>query len=97
MDARTTLPRALRAALEGPTPKSLKDLSVELGVSEKLLPDALEKLSKTLKNSEQRLHRDAARCQSCGFTFDERQRVATPGRCPRCRSERISAARFWIT
>jgi transcriptional regulator len=65
-------------------------------VSEKLLPSALEKLSRTLRNSDERLHHEAARCVACGFAFDERKRFAAPSRCPACRSERIAPARFWI-
>jgi predicted Zn-ribbon and HTH transcriptional regulator len=96
MEARITLPKALQAALSCAEPKPLEQLSVELGVSEKAIPDALEKLSRSLRASGQRLHQVAAVCLECGFDFGERTRMTKPSRCPRCRSERISPARFWI-
>lgn len=96
MEARLTLPRALRAALETSSAKDLKELSVELHVSEKLLPSALEKLSRTLRHAGKKLTQQAACCLDCGFGFDDRSRFSTPSRCPRCRSERIAAARFRI-
>jgi predicted Zn-ribbon and HTH transcriptional regulator len=96
MEARLTLPRALRAALETPSAKDLHELSAELHVSEKLLPGVLEKLSRTLRHSGQKLTQQAACCLECGFGFDDRTRFTTPSRCPRCRSERIAAARFRI-
>ena len=96
MEARLTLPRALRAALETPSAKDLKELSVELHVSEKLLPGVLEKLSRTLRHSGQKLRQQAACCLDCGFSFEDRARFSTPSRCPGCRSERIAPARFRI-
>jgi predicted Zn-ribbon and HTH transcriptional regulator len=39
---------------------------------------------------------EPAECEACGFVFHSRARVATPSRCPRCRSERIAPARFRI-
>lgn len=29
-------------------------------------------------------------CRSCGFTFEMRGKMATPSRCPTCKSERIA-------
>ena len=37
-----------------------------------------------------------AQCRKCGFRFEERSRVKKPGKCPRCKSEWILAARFRI-
>jgi transcriptional regulator len=95
-EAHLTLPQSLRAALSGPTPKDLGELSRELGVSEKLLPDALEKLSRSLAHQGQALHQAPPRCVACGFEFKERERAKRPSRCPRCSSERLTKPRFWI-
>jgi predicted Zn-ribbon and HTH transcriptional regulator len=95
-EARLTLPQAVREALRGPTPKALDQLSRELGVSEKLLPDALEKLSKSLVHQGQRLRQEPARCVVCDFVFDSRERTKRPSRCARCGSERLTRPRFWI-
>jgi predicted Zn-ribbon and HTH transcriptional regulator len=39
---------------------------------------------------------DPARCLDCGYAFEDRRRVSTPSRCPRCRSEAIQDPRFEI-
>jgi len=95
-ESRLTLPQALRQALGGPEPKGLDELSRELGVSEKLLPDALEKLRRSLQNGNARLCQEPPRCLACAFVFEARSRAKRPSRCPRCSSERLSRPRFWI-
>jgi predicted Zn-ribbon and HTH transcriptional regulator len=35
-------------------------------------------------------------CQTCGFLFRDRTRLTRPSRCPRCRSESITAPRYGI-
>jgi len=95
-EARLTLPRALREALHGPVPKGLDELSRELGVSEKELPDAIEKLRRSLQHTAERVHQTPPRCLACGFEFESRTRVKRPSRCPRCSAERLTRPRFWI-
>ena len=95
-EARLTLPRALREALRGPSPKGLDELSRELGVSEKELPDAIEKLRRSLSHAGETLRQTAPRCLACDFEFDTRTRARRPSRCPRCSAERITKPRFWI-
>lgn len=95
-EAKTTLPRALRAALLGQRPRGLDELSRELGVSEKELPDALDKLRRTLEHSGERLHVEPSRCVACHFELTARTRAKRPSRCPRCSSERLTRPRFWI-
>jgi predicted Zn-ribbon and HTH transcriptional regulator len=96
MEARLTLPRALLAALDSPLPKNLEQLSSELHVSMKVLPGALEKLSRSLRHSGRKLVQQPAACLACGFTFEERTRFQRPSRCPRCSSERIQSAAFRV-
>jgi transcriptional regulator len=95
-EAQLTLPQALRRALTGTAPKGFDELSRELGVSEKLLPDALEKVRRSLQSGGSRLCQEPARCLGCSFTFEARTRTKRPSRCPRCSSERLSRPRFWI-
>jgi hypothetical protein len=94
--ARLTLPKALREALRGPTPKGLAELSRELRVSEKELPDALAKLKRSLQHSGETLKEVPPRCIACGFEFEALGRARRPSRCPRCSSERLTRPRFWI-
>jgi predicted Zn-ribbon and HTH transcriptional regulator len=91
-----THPQRLREALLGATPKTLKDLSRELSLSEKEVALALEKLGHSLARGPLQLSIEPPRCLACGFEFRERTRVARPSRCPGCRAERIAPARFWI-
>jgi predicted Zn-ribbon and HTH transcriptional regulator len=37
-----------------------------------------------------------SRCRSCGFMFEERSKLKTPSKCPRCKGESIDDARFFI-
>ena len=39
---------------------------------------------------------DPSACQDCDFVFRGRTRLTRPSRCPRCRSEAISAPRYGI-
>lgn len=87
-----TQPQRLRQALAGSTPKTLKDLSRELSLSEKELVPLLDKLGQGRAG----LCIEPARCIGCGFEFKGRSRAAKPSRCPECRSERIAPPRFWV-
>jgi predicted Zn-ribbon and HTH transcriptional regulator len=91
-----THPQRLREALIGAEPKTAKDLSRELSLSEKEVAVALEKLGRSLERGPLQLQVEAARCVSCGFEFRDRSRVSRPSRCPECRAERIAPARFSI-
>ena len=91
-----TNPQRLREALTGVSPKTLKDLSRELSLSEKELPDLLEKLERSLAHGAAKLQVQAASCVACRFEFVGRGRASKPSRCPSCRSERIVPARYWI-
>lgn len=95
-EARETLPQALRAALTGSSPRALDELSRELGVSEKALPDALDKLRRSLERAGKRLCSEPPRCLACHFELHARGRAKRPSRCPRCSSERLTRPRFWI-
>jgi predicted Zn-ribbon and HTH transcriptional regulator len=95
-EAHATLPRALRAALTGSPPRGLDELSRELGVSEKELPAALDKLRRTLAHSTEQLCVEPSRCIECHFELETRTRAKRPSRCPRCSSERLTRPRFWI-
>jgi len=97
-EAQTTLPRALREALTGASagPLSLAELSEQLGVSQKELPAALDKLRRTLERAGQRLRMQPSCCLACQLELSERTRAKRPSRCPRCASERLTHPRFWI-
>lgn len=37
-----------------------------------------------------------SKCGECGFTFRDRERMAPPSRCPKCKSEDISMPSFEV-
>jgi len=75
-----------------------EDLRRELEVPSRVLEDDLRHVERSLRRAGERLEVDPARCVSCGFVFRERatRHFHAPGRCPRCRSERITDPRFHI-
>lgn len=83
----------LEVLRRGPT--TLHELAAELDLREK---DAAEHLAHALRSihAHDRLRQEPAECLACGFTFRKRERLTTPGRCPKCRSERVRPALFWI-
>ena len=73
-----------------------RDISARVGISEKDVAGHLEHLTRSLKPTGERLEVEHARCLACGFTFKDRERFDKPSRCPRCRGQRLSAARYGI-
>lgn len=72
------------------------DISQLLRIQEKEVYLHLPHIAKSLIPRKQRLKVIPAACLSCGFSFRDRARLNKPGRCPRCRSERIRSPRFSI-
>jgi hypothetical protein len=93
---RSTTPRAaIREALRG-RPLSVRQISERAGVREKDVAEHLEHLARSLRRTGDRLVVEPAKCLACGFVFEERKRLGTPGSCPECRSERIAPPEFAI-
>jgi transcriptional regulator len=75
---------------------SAKEISAQVGVSEKEVYEHLEHLRKTLNKGEYHFFVRPAVCRKCGFLFRKRERLRKPGRCPVCRSEVIEEPFFVI-
>lgn len=90
-----TVRQALRAALERDD-WTARDLSAEVSVREREVIAHLEHLARSLPREGAALVVEPARCLACGFAFRKRDRLAAPGRCPKCRSERIEPPRFHV-
>jgi predicted Zn-ribbon and HTH transcriptional regulator len=75
---------------------SFEELRRELQLPVRALEEDLRHVERSLRRSDRRLVVKPPRCQGCGFEFRGRapRRFAAPGRCPRCRSERIHPA--WL-
>ncbi len=63
-----------------------RDLAKLLGLKVRLVLDDLEHLRLSNRRS---FELRPARCTGCGYVFKKRERLSTPSRCPKCRSERI--------
>jgi hypothetical protein len=75
---------------------SSKEISVEVGISEKETYAHLEHIQKTMNKKDHHLAVTPAQCRKCGFIFKKRQRLKKPGKCPACRSELIQGQLFSI-
>jgi hypothetical protein len=71
-------------------------ISQSLGISEKAVYDHMPHIIQSLAAQGKKLKINPACCISCGFEFKDRKRPTKPGRCPKCRNERIDPPRFKI-
>ncbi len=90
-----TIPSLIREALLA-GPKTARELSGELRLSEREVLRHLEHLERSLKEEGAKLIVDPPACLACGFVFRKRERLNRPSRCPVCRGERLSPARFSV-
>ncbi len=74
--------------------QSFEGLRVALGVPVRQLEDDLRHVERSAKQQGATLAVTPAECESCGYVFRDRGRYITPGRCPKCRGERIQDAVF---
>jgi transcriptional regulator len=91
----TTVREALRRALREER-LTARDLSARVGIGEKDVAEHLQHLARSLKPGEERLHVEPARCLGCGFVFTDRARLGKPSRCPRCKGQRLTPARYAV-
>jgi transcriptional regulator len=82
------------ALLNGP--ETIRELSIRIGAREKDLLGHLEHLERSLTHSGERLVVLPARCLGCDYVFEERTRLGKPGKCPACKSTRITLPRFLV-
>jgi transcriptional regulator len=94
-ERQATIRSALREALRD-GPFTARELSARLGIPEKDVGHHLEHLTRSLRQTGDRLEVEPSRCLACGFTFKDRARLSRPSRCPRCKGERLSSARYRI-
>jgi transcriptional regulator len=90
-----TVRRNIIAVLEGNT-LSAKEISAEIGLSEKDVYGHLEHIRQTINKRNQAFIVTPAECKKCGFVFRKRERLKKPGRCPVCRNETIRDPLFAV-
>ena len=91
----STVRADLRRELEH-GPATAHELSSSVGIREREVAGHLEHLSRSLEARGGKLVVRPAACLECGYLFRERKRFTTPGRCPRCGSERIEPPAFSV-
>lgn len=93
IEATETIRREILAAIEQ-GPLSARDISGTVGISEKDVAGHLEHIRASLHRAGRALAVHPAECLRCGFLFEKRSRLTTPGRCPVCRSESVQPPLF---
>ena len=75
---------------------SARGLSQMLRIQEKEVYGHLSHIARSVVSQRQRLVVIPSRCLVCGYVFDKRKRLTRPGRCPRCKGERIEEPRYQV-
>jgi len=76
---------------------SSRQLAQLIGLPERQVEGHLAHVAKTIgRDKTRRFILEPAMCPTCDFIFRERTKLTRPSRCPRCRSEGISAPRYGI-
>ena len=91
-----TIRQEIISVLTGRT-LSAREISAEVGISEKEVVDHLGHIRIAVRKSRERLKIIPAECKKCGFRFKKRERLNKPGKCPICRSQQIQEPRFSIS
>jgi transcriptional regulator len=73
-----------------------QEISKQAAIAEREVPEHLRHLEHTLRQAGERLRVLSPHCVKCGFVFATREKHARPSRCPECKSERVSKARFSV-
>ena len=77
-------------------PLSAREISEQVGVTEREVYTHLEHIRQSLHREATTLSVLPAECRGCGFMFTKRDRLKRPGRCPLCRGQSISQPRYLI-
>lgn len=73
-----------------------REISGEVGISEKEVYQHLEHVRISLGAHGMALSVRPALCRKCGFEFKKREKLRKPGKCPVCKSESIEVPLFSV-
>ncbi len=90
-------PRQQMLALLSQGTYTARELSQALGIAIKEVYSHLTHIARSAAGQKRKLVTIPCSCLSCGHVFRDRTRFTKPGRCPRCRGERIEDPRFRVT
>lgn len=71
-------------------------ISQQLSIREKEVYDHIPHIIRSVSARGKALTVIAAQCNTCGYQFKDRKKTTKPGRCPKCKKERIDPPRFTI-
>ncbi len=91
----TTIRQQIIALLEEDD-HDAREISQLVSISEKDVYAHITHIGKTVSTKGKKLVIIPSSCLVCGYTFKQRNRPGRPGKCPRCKSERITNPRFSI-
>ena len=77
-------------------PMDLYLLAQTLGLAEKEIMTHLPHVARSVVAKGGRFELQAAFCRDCGYKFEARSRLSPPGRCPRCKKNRIEGPWYQI-
>ena len=95
VERQETIRQKIISLLEGKA-LSVREISVEAGVSEKEVYGHLEHIQRTVNKMKHNLIVTPSSCKKCGFIFRKRERLTKPSKCPVCRNEVIQEPLFSI-
>jgi predicted Zn-ribbon and HTH transcriptional regulator len=75
---------------------SARELSQAVRIREKEVYEHLAHIGRTVNTKRKKLVITPSQCFECGYVFKNRKRYTRPGRCPHCKSERISNPTYRI-
>lgn len=79
------------------TRRTARQLAELVGIPERQVEEHLAHIIRSVAHDRtRRFLLEPSECQDCGYGFRSRTRLTRPSRCPRCRSEAISAPRYGI-
>lgn len=83
-------------ALLSETVSSARNLSQLLSIQEKEVYGHLPHIARSVAAQKRRLVVIPSQCLSCGYVFNDRKRFTRPGRCPRCKGERVDEPKYQV-
>lgn len=95
-DRPETVRQEITALLRGGGRFTARDISVNVGVSEKEVLEHLAHIQRSLERRGPALVVTPAECRRCGFVFRKRDRLKKPGKCPACKGQSIEEPLFSI-
>ena len=73
-------------------PKRIDSLSEDLGLKTKAVIEHLKHIAHSHK-----VQITPALCRKCGFSFEPKQKLRPPGRCPKCKKEGVQSQELFIS